>query len=67
MGEVVDLRYHADALRILAVEPRFDPDAADLISRAEAARGQRLPAAVREWYTLAGAEELLTLDDNAWG
>jgi hypothetical protein len=24
-----------------------------------------VPAAVREWYTLAGAEELLTLDDNA--
>ena len=67
MGEAVKLQYHAAALRLLAVEPRLDPEAADRIDRAEAACGRRRPAAVREWYTLAGAEEMLTLDDNACG
>jgi hypothetical protein len=67
MGEAADLRYHADALRLLGVAPRFGPDAADQIARAEAARGRLLPVAVREWYTLAGAEDLLTLDNNACG
>jgi hypothetical protein len=67
MDEVVDLRYHADALRLLAVVPRLDAAATDRIAQAEAACGRRLPAAVREWYTLAGAEELLTLDENACG
>jgi hypothetical protein len=67
MGEAADLKYHADALRLLAVAPRFDGDAADRIARAEAACGRHIPAAVTEWYTLADAEELLTLDDNACG
>jgi hypothetical protein len=67
MGEAVDLRYHADTLRRLAVVPWFDPGAADRIARAESDCGRRLPAAVREWYSLAGAEELLTLGDNACG
>ncbi|MDB5306891.1 MAG: hypothetical protein JWO38_1093 [Gemmataceae bacterium] len=67
MSEAADLRFHADALRLLAVVPRFDSDAADQIARAEAACGRPLPAAVREWYTLTGAEELLTLDNNACG
>ena len=34
------------------------------IAAAEGACGRRLPAAVREWYTLAGAEELLTLEES---
>jgi hypothetical protein len=67
MGEAANFHYHADALRLLAVEPGFDPDAANQIARAEAACGRRLPAALREWYTLAGAAELLTLGDNACG
>jgi hypothetical protein len=67
MAEGSYLRYHADTLRRVGVEPRFDPDAAARIGRAEATCGRRLPAAVREWYTQTGAEELLTLDDNACG
>jgi hypothetical protein len=63
----LDLRYHGDALRVLSVEPRFDADAAARIAATEQECGRRLPAAVREWYTLAGAEELLTLEDNACG
>jgi hypothetical protein len=64
---VPELVYHADAIRALSVEPRTDPAAVGRIAAAEAACGRRLPAAVREWYTLAGAEELLTLDDDACG
>jgi hypothetical protein len=67
VGEATDVQYHAETLRLLAVKPRLDPDAASRIGRAEAASGRRLPAALREWYMLAGAEELLTLDDDACG
>jgi len=67
MGEAAGLQYHADALQMLGVTPRLDPDAVSRITQAEAASGRRLPAALREWYALAGAEELLTLDDNACG
>lgn len=62
-----ELHYHADALRILSVEPRFDADAGACIAVAERQSGRRLPAALREWYTLAGAEEFLTGHDNACG
>jgi hypothetical protein len=64
---VPELVYHAGALRALSVEPRVDPAAVTRIAAVEAACGRRLPAAVREWYTLAGSDELLTLDDNACG
>ncbi len=67
MGEAAGLQYHADALQPPGVTPRLDPDAASWITQAEAASGRRLPAALREWYILVGAEELLTLDDKACG
>ena len=67
MSKPTDLRYHTDALRLLGVEPRFDPGAADRIARVEAACGRKLPAAVLEWYTLVGAEELLTLGEGDCG
>jgi hypothetical protein len=67
MSEAAVLRYHAAALRLLGITPRVDPEAVNRIAKAEAVSGRRLPAAVREWYTLAGAEEFLTLDDNACG
>src|SRR5262245_14605384 len=62
-----DIRYHAEALQLLAVEPRWNPEAVAQIARAEARCGRRLAAAVGEWYSLDGAEELLTLDDGACG
>jgi len=64
MGEAAGLQYHADTLRLLGVTPRVDPDAVGRITQAETACGRRLPAALREWYVLAGAEELLTLDEQ---
>jgi hypothetical protein len=67
MGEAPDLRFHAEALRILAVAPRLDPGVSSRIAAAEAAAGRGLAAAVKEWYSLTGAEELLTLGDNACG
>jgi hypothetical protein len=67
MSEAVVVRYHADALRLLAITPRADADAVSQIAQAEALSGRPLPAAVREWYSLAGAEDYLTLDDNACG
>jgi hypothetical protein len=67
MTEGAVLRYHAETLRLLGITSQVDPDAVKRIAQAEAAIGRRLPAAVREWYALSGAEEFLTLDDNASG
>lgn len=55
-----ELKYHADAFRVLGVEPTADTDALVLIRACEAACRVRLPEAVREWYSLAGVERLLT-------
>ena len=67
MDDRADLRYHSDALRLLTIEPRFNPAAADQIAQAEVACGRCLPAAVREWYSIADADGILTLDDGACG
>jgi hypothetical protein len=37
------------------------------IEQCEATCGRRLPAAVREWYSLEGAGELLTLGEDVCG
>jgi hypothetical protein len=54
---LVDLRFHADAVRLLAIEPRFDSDAAAQIAGAELACGRRLSAAERRhgiaWHVSA--------------
>jgi hypothetical protein len=50
----VKLAYHSRTLRLLGVEPRLSPRAVAAVERTEALRGMRLPAAVRELYTLDG-------------
>src|SRR4051794_30283930 len=50
----VKLTYPSRTLRLLGVEPRLSPRAVAAVERTEALRGMRLPAAVRELYTLDG-------------
>src|SRR5215831_11685055 len=59
MAGSVPLKYHALALRLLGRTPRVSAEAARAIEKCEARCGRRLPAAVREWYTLEGAQEAL--------
>jgi hypothetical protein len=61
------LNYHAQALRLFGREPRISESAVRTIERHEALGGFVLPAAVREWYTLEGAEEMLSHREEAGG
>jgi hypothetical protein len=59
----VELRYHATAMRVLEATPVLSPAALRTIERCGARCGARLPASVREWYSLEGAESLLSIPD----
>jgi hypothetical protein len=59
MAEPVSLRYYEGVFRLLGRAPRLSADALRLIEGWEAGRGARLPAAVREWYALEGAAEVM--------
>jgi hypothetical protein len=67
MDDDCSLRYHAESLRILGVRPEASKPAVDAIREAEARCGNMLPAAVREYYSLLDADELLTLGDDICG
>jgi hypothetical protein len=67
MAEPVSLRYHARAWRLLGREPALSADAVRAIEECEARCGVRLPAAVREWYSLVGAVEVLAEHEAACG
>jgi hypothetical protein len=56
------LRYHAPVFTLLGREPNVDPEAVARIDEAERAAGSALPAAVREWFQLADAVDLLRQD-----
>jgi hypothetical protein len=59
MAEPVLVRYYERVFRVLGREPRVSADALRVIERWEAEQGARLPAAVREWYALEGADEVM--------
>ncbi len=67
MAELVPLTYHAQALRLLGQEPQVSGESVRAIEQCEADCGVTLPAAVREWYMLAGAEEMLAQREGACG
>jgi hypothetical protein len=56
------LEYHALTLRLLGRQPEKSPEALEAMERCEAACGRKLPAAVREWYSMVDAETLLETD-----
>jgi hypothetical protein len=59
MAERVHLQYHAVTFRLLGRNPLLDHAALKRIKAAEQKSGRRLPAAVREWYSLRGASNPL--------
>jgi hypothetical protein len=59
MSGQVTLRYHAWTFRLLGREPRVSADAVRTIENWDAQHGLKLPAAVREWYSLEGIEDIL--------
>src|SRR5262245_37344758 len=64
----VQLKYHCDAAKLLPRMPRFSKFSADVVERREQDLGITFPESVREWYSLAGAAELLerySNDDDA--
>jgi len=67
MDEAADIRYHAQVLALLGHPPRLSGVAVGAIEQCEATCGRRLPAAIREWYSLEGAGELLTLGEDVCG
>jgi hypothetical protein len=67
MSKSTGLRYHAEVLALFGHPPPVSNAAVGAIERCEASCGRRLPAAVREWYSLEGTGELLTLGDDVCG
>jgi hypothetical protein len=59
MAQTVSLRYYEGLFHLLGRAPRVSVDALRRIERWEAETGARLPAAVREWYTLEDAAEVM--------
>ncbi len=59
------LRFHQAAVDLLPKPPKFSAKAAQALDRREKKLGIRFPAAVREWYSLEGADELLRKYSNA--
>jgi hypothetical protein len=60
-------RYHSLMLRLLGLEPRVSAEAVRAIEECEARCGRRLPAAVREWYSLEGVVAALAQREGACG
>jgi hypothetical protein len=67
VAKATSLKYHAQALRLLGREPERSAKAVLAVRACEEVCGIRLPAAVREWYTLKGAVEMLAAQDGACG
>jgi hypothetical protein len=58
------LQYHAKALKLIGAAASMAPDAMSALSAVEARIGQRLPASLREWYSLEGACDILRRYSN---
>jgi hypothetical protein len=61
MAAAVKLVYHQATFDLLDEEPVISPSALKQIEQGEQACGAKLPASVREWYSLEGAEEKLSV------
>ncbi|MCI0457281.1 MAG: hypothetical protein L0Z62_09910 [Gemmataceae bacterium] len=61
MSGPVKLQYHQETFDLLDEEPVLSADALKQIGRCEQQCGNTLPASVREWYSLEGAEDRLTV------
>jgi hypothetical protein len=61
------VRFHVEVLALLGHPPLISRTAVEAIERCEAQCGRRLPAAIREWYSLEGTDELLTLGEGGCG
>jgi hypothetical protein len=60
----MELKYHQATFDLLGTKPRVSKRALRLIERREAALGITLPASLREWYSLQGAEAILLEHSN---
>ena len=58
------LKYHGDAVGLLAKAPPFSQSATDAIQERQRELGVSLPASVREWYSLEGAVAILRRFSN---
>jgi hypothetical protein len=58
----IQLQYHAQTLDLLGRQPEFSHEAIAAINKCEVKCKRKLPAAVREWYSLVGVEG--ALDDG---
>ncbi len=58
------LVYHQAAIDLIQHQSEFSSASKELLNRFEERSGIRLPAAVREWYELEGAVELLAAYSN---
>jgi hypothetical protein len=67
MSKRIELKYHTPVFRVLGREPVVSPEAVRAIEECEATCRTRLPAAVREWYSLEGVEQLLAEHSGACG
>jgi hypothetical protein len=59
-----ELIYHQQTVALLDPIPRVSPEALAAMDERERALGIRIPASVREWYSLEGAVELLETYSN---
>ncbi len=62
----VKLKYHQATFDLLDEEPILSVAALQEIEKCERRCGAPLPASLREWYSLEGAEEKLTLYEGQW-
>ena len=58
------MRFHARTLQLLNVTPVVSPRRISDLDAAEARIGLKLPASVREWYSLEVASDLLRRYSN---
>jgi hypothetical protein len=62
---MVALKYHQPTFDLLKIEPEIDPAAVAALDALEKRRSIKLPASVREWYSIKDAEKWLAGNDNA--
>ena len=61
------IRFHDETLKLLNIAPAVSPNAVSELDAVEARIGRKLPASVREWYSLDGAREILRqYSNNDW-
>jgi hypothetical protein len=53
------LKYHYRTVEFLKITPEISEDALRVIANQESLCGRQMPTAVREWYSLVGATDLL--------